>query len=395
MRRTSGLLILMLGMTLIVTSCWDRHELNQIAIAVGIGMDKTEDGVRVTIQIVNPGEVASNKSGAGFSPPISVFSATEATTLEAIRKLTTAVPRQIFSSHLRIMIIGEELAREGIAEILDGVTRSFEIRSNFYLIVAKETTAKNVISILAPVEKIPANRMFTTLEMSEKMWAPTTTVLLDQLLTDISNPTKEAVLTGIELIGDIETGKTLKNLERSEPTTNFRYSGVALFKKDMLVDWFNEEESKGYNYIMDNVDRTIAHIHCPKGGKLGLEIMRSQSRIKGMITHGKPKIHINLHLEGNISEVQCKIDLTDEGTIHKLEKIAEKQLLRITALAVRKAKENQADVFGFGLAIEDAHPKAWVKLKDNWDQQFADLDVSFHIDVKIRKLGTINNSIVE
>jgi spore germination protein KC len=395
MMRTYGLFILMLGMTILLTSCWDRHELNEIAIAVGIGMDRTEDGVRVSIQIVNPGEVASNKTGGGYSPPISVFSATEATTLEAIRKLTTAVPREIFSSHLRIMVIGEELAREGIAEILDGITRSYEIRSDFYLIVAKETTAKNVISILAPVEKIPANRMFTTLEMSEKMWAPTTTVLLDQLLNDISNPTKDSILTGIELKGDIETGKTLKNLERSEPYTNLQYSGLALFKKDKLVDWFNKDESKGYNYIMDNVHHTIAHVHCPKGGKLGLEIMRSKSRIKGMISHGKPKIVVNLYLEENISEVQCKIDLTDVGTIHKLEKITEKELLRITALAVRKAKENHTDVFGFGLAIEDANPKAWVHMKDNWDQDFVDLDVSFHVHVKIRKVGTINNSIVE
>ena len=76
------------------------------------------------MQIVNPGEVASNECGlVDIVPPVTVFSATETTTLEAVRKISTAAPRQIFPSHLRILVIGEQLAREGIADLLDGLLR--------------------------------------------------------------------------------------------------------------------------------------------------------------------------------------------------------------------------------------------------------------------------------
>ena len=61
-----------------------------------------------------------------------------------------------------------------------------EIRGDFYIIVARETRAKNVLSILTPIEKIPANRMFTTLEMSERSYGhPQTTIQLDQLIIEI------------------------------------------------------------------------------------------------------------------------------------------------------------------------------------------------------------------
>ena len=77
---------------------------------------------------------------------------------------------------------------------------------------------------------------------------------------------------------DIETGKTLKNLERSKPPITLQYIGIAIFKNDKLVDWLNEDESKGYNYIMNNVNSSMGHIPCPKGGILGVEIIRTKSK---------------------------------------------------------------------------------------------------------------------
>ncbi len=378
-----------------LTSCWDQNELNEIAIAVGMGIDKQEDHIQLTIQIVNPGEVASNKGGGGYSLPINTYSVSEPTLLEAIRKLTTIAPRHIFMSHLRILVIGEALAREGIAGVLDGVDRYHQIRSDFYIIIARETSAKNVLGILTTIEKIPANKMFTMLEMSEQSWAPTTNIRLDQLVQDIASPTKDPVLTGIRIVGAQEVGKTLKNLESSDMAANLEYSGIGLLKQDKLVDWLNEDESKGYNYIMGQVNTTAGHVKCPKEGIFGVEITRTNSTIKGKVVHGKPEILIELFVEENISEIQCKIDLTKPEVIQELEKNAEEELQKIMKATIHKAKENKSDILGFSNAIEDASPKSWRLLKDNWEEEFANLKVSIHVDVRIRRPGTINNSVNE
>jgi spore germination protein KC len=377
----------------VLSGCWDRHELNDLAITVGVGFDKSGDEYLVTAQIVNPNEVASKK-GAGYSTPITTLSARGISILEAARKLTTSAPRKLFASHLRIIVIGEELAREGVSKVMDGITRDHEIRSDFYIIVARDTTAAKVLQILTPIEKIPANKMFKTLETSEKAWAPTVSVRIDQFITQLSEPATESVLTGIRIEGDPEKGSSKSSLAKTKPITNLQYTGLALFKKDKLVDWLNEDESKGYNYIIGNVKSTMGHLKCPKGGTITVEIIRANSKIKGVVKNGKPEINIHIMLEQNISEVQCDINLLDPDTIRELEKIGASYLKKVMYASINKAKENKADIFGFGEAIEDASPKMWKKLESNWQDEFAKLQVNIITDLHIRRLGTTNNSII-
>ncbi|TXK84790.1 Ger(x)C family spore germination protein [Paenibacillus sp. N3.4] len=386
-----GALILL---STLLSGCWDRHELNDLAIAVGLGFDRNGDQFKVTTQIVNPNEVASKKA-SGYSTPITTLTATATSTLEAVRKLTTSAPRKIFLSHMRIIVIGEDLARSGISDVMDGISRDHEMRSDFYLIVAKGTTAENVLKILTPIERIPANKMFKTLETSEKSWAPTVSIQLDRFLSNLSNPTRQSVLTGIVINGDVKKGKTKENLGRTNPHAVLAYSGLALFKEDKLLDWMNDQESKGYNYIMGNVRSTIGHVTCPQGGTIAMEVVRSNTKVKGKVVSGKPQIDISIHIEENISEVQCKIDLLAPGAIHELELINEQNLRRIVLSSINKAKKNKADIFGFGDAIESASPKLWTQIKADWDTHFADLQIVIHPDVQIRRLGTTNNSIIE
>lgn len=396
MRKSYSLLgLLMIGAFVLLAGCWDRRELNDLSIAVGLGVDKKEDNVQVVVQVVNPGEVASKKEAGGYSPPVTTLKATEMTILEALRKLTVISPRKIYTSHLRILVIGEDLARQGIIKVLDGISRNHEVRSDFYLIVAKNTSAENILKILTPIEKIPANKMFSTLEMSEKAWAPTVKIQLDRFISDLSISTKDSVLTGVEIIGDEEVGQTKQNTERSLPYANLQYSGVALFKNGKLVDWLNEEESKGYNYIKGNVKNTVGRISCPKGGVIAVDVTRSKSNVIGKVVQGKPEIVVDLHVEENIGEVQCEIDLKKSENIQILEKTANEKLTRIMEAAIKKAKENQADIFGFGEAIEEADPKAWAALKKDWDTYFSDLDVTIKVDALLRRIGTIDNSLLE
>ncbi|WP_158301997.1 Ger(x)C family spore germination protein [Paenibacillus mesophilus] len=378
-----------------LTGCWDRRELNDLALTVGMGLDKKGNHIQVTAQIVNPGEVASKKGSAIQRSPITSFKATDTTVTEAIRKLSVVAPRQIFPSHLRVLIIGEELARQGISKVMDGISRNHEFRSDFFLIVAKGTSAEDVLGIVTQIEQIPANKMFKMLQTSERLWAPTVSMQLDKFISDLSNPTKDTVLTGIKIVGDKEIGPTIQNVGDSEPDAILEYSGVALFKRDKLVDWLNEEESKGYNYIMGKVKSTAGHVACPQGGSVAVNVIRTETKVIGKVVKDKPKIFVNLYVEQDVGEVQCNIELTKAENLRKLEELGEKKLTEIMESAIKKAKKNKADIFGFGDAIEDTDPKSWLKLKQDWDTHFSNLDVTVKVDVQNRRLGTTNNSKLE
>ncbi|MBE9917623.1 Ger(x)C family spore germination protein [Paenibacillus donghaensis] len=387
-------LVFLLCMLLFVTGCWNRRELNDLAITLGMGIDKQGQKYKVTVQVVVPGEIAAQKS-RGVSP-VTVFSAVGDTVFEAVRKMTTVSPRKVYIAHLRIVVLGEALAREGIGKSLDFLTRDTEARTDFYVAVAKGTTAEDVLKVLTTLEAIPANKLFNSLETSSKQWAPTASVTLDTLISDMTSEGKHPVLTGIVVKGNPQDGAARKNVEVSNSPARHQYATLGVFKKDKLIGWLDVNESKGYNYILDKVSSTAGVIPCSKGGKLAVETIRSKTKIKGSMKRGKPHIDIDIRGEVNVDDVECHIDLTKTKTIAELEKAGEQRVKQLVEDVIDTVqKKYKVDIFGFGDAIRRSNPKAWKKLKKDWDRQFQQLDVNVKVDTKIRQIGAVGNSFLE
>ncbi|UFJ39836.1 Ger(x)C family spore germination protein [Brevibacillus humidisoli] len=395
MKRNVTLFCLVAVALLFATGCWNRRELNDISIQVGIAIDKVGKQYRVSTQIVDPGEVAVKQGRAGRAP-VTMYHMTGDSVFETVRKMTRESPRKMYGAHLRMLVLGESVAREGIGKALDLISRDHEFRTDFYIVVARGASAHQILKNLTPLEKIPANKMFRSLETSENAWAETMSITLEELITDLTSEGISPVLTGIEITGDREMGETTKNLELIDSPVRVRYAGLAVFSQDKLVGWLNEEESKGLVYIRDFVDSTIENVTCPKGGLLGLEVLRSSTEVEGKVTNGKPEIDITIKTEGNVGEVQCLIDLTKSSTLADLEKRAEQEIKKRVERTIKKVQKTyKVDIFGFGQAIYQADPQAWKKRKGEWKEEFVDLTVNVNVDFKIRRLGTVTQSFLQ
>ncbi|HWI50394.1 MAG TPA: Ger(x)C family spore germination protein, partial [Rummeliibacillus sp.] len=208
-------MFVLLILSLFLTGCWDRRELNELGITMAIGIDKVEDEYQITTQVVVPSEI-SMKTSTGRSP-VTLFQAKGKTVYEALRKISKISPRKIYAGHLRMLVLGEDLAEEGIAKSLDLLSRNWELRSDFFVVIAKDMTAGEVLNVTTPIENIPANKMFSTLKMSEDTWAATQGFILDDLITNLTSDGKEAVLTGILVTGEQEMGSSKQNVESITP----------------------------------------------------------------------------------------------------------------------------------------------------------------------------------
>ncbi|AIQ33408.1 spore gernimation protein GerC [Paenibacillus sp. FSL R5-0345] len=396
MRRRSLLLCIVILLQIFITGCWSRRELNDLAITVGLGIDKIGDQYQVSAQVVLPSQIAGSKGGSPQSP-VNLYKATGSTVYEAVRKITTLSPRKIYIAHLRILVLGEDLAKEGISPVLDLLSRDTEVRNDFFIVVSKNSKASDALKILTSLEKIPAMRLYSSLETSEKQWAPTSTVTLGTLTTELVTKGKNPVLTGVIIDGNVDVGETQQNVETVDSPTELKYSGLAVFKEDKLIGWLNQEESKVYNYLTNKVKSTVFYIKCPEGNKVSLDVFEAHSKIKSSMKNGKPEISIEQHIESNLGEVQCRnLDLTNPKTITELEQIANQKVELLFENTIKKVQQQyKSDIFGFGEVVHRSDPQAWKKLKDNWDQIFANLPVSVKTDIKIRLLGKITNSFLE
>jgi spore germination protein KC len=367
--------------------------LNELAIATAIGIDKQGEDYRVSVQILNPGEIAG--SSPSTRSAVSTFITDGRSLSEAFRKITKDAPRRIYLSHVRIVVFGEELARDGITQSLDFLSRNYETRTDFYLIVAKNNLASNILKIMSPIEKVPANKIYGSIEVAEKTWAPVRGTHLDDIISEIISDGNNPVLTGIEYEGDLAIGNDLDNVEKVYSPSFLTLDNLALFKGDKLIDWLSTNESKGYNYINDNVDATIGVMDCEEDkGKITVEIVNSKTEMKATVKNGKPKVSIRVTSEGEIEEInKCKRKITDEETIRWIEKRFNEQKTKKMEMAIAKAKELKSDVFGFGDSVNRADPKTWQKLKENWDDEvFPELEIDIKAELTIRRLGSITDS---
>ncbi|PHS35120.1 MAG: spore gernimation protein GerC [Alkaliphilus sp.] len=375
----------------LLTGCWGKREVNELSIASAIGIDKSEEGYLVTVQLISPGEIAART--ATTRAVVNTYRATGETIFEALRKLTLETPRKIYIGHMRLLIFGEDFAKDGIGKVLDFFSRDHEIRTDFYIMVARNTKAEKLLNILTPVEKIPASKIYSSLETSSKAWVQTKTVQLDQLISSLISKGKNPVLTGVVIKGSPEIGMDISNVEKVDAPTAVKISTIAAFKKDKLVGWLNESESKGLNYILGNVSNTVFSVHCLKEEKLAVELRRTKVKIKGKVENEEPKIDIKLWAEGNVAAAECEIDLSKPENIYAIQKKVAERIKKLMEAAIKKAQDDfKSDIFGFGEYIHRADPKAWKEFEKNWDKEFEDLEVNINVAAKISSTGTINKS---
>ncbi|MDN3019653.1 Ger(x)C family spore germination protein [Paenibacillus sp. BSR1-1] len=386
-------LILFFSSIILLTGCWNKRELNELSILLGLGIDKEKEQYIITAQVVNPSEIASKKGGSGKAPVI-VYQSKGETLFEAVRKITTVAPRKLYFAHLRILVFGEDLAKEGIGEMIDALIRNSEVRDDFYIAVSKNSKAADVLKILTPLETIPANSLFASLEVSAKEWSPTEGVTLDKLVSNMVSEGNNPILTGIELKGPVKTGESNKNVDQTNPKTLLRYKGLAVFKQDKLIGWMNERESKAVHYALGKVKSSVGFVKCPEGGKAVIEVVKTKSKLNTMIIKGRPHGTIKIKILGNVAEVDCQsLDLTDPKSIPYLEKESEEALIKIIKSTIQHAqKDFRTDIFGFGEALYRSEPDYWKKHKREWEQLYSQMPVSVKVEMNIRQTGTINNS---
>ncbi|MCE5169040.1 Ger(x)C family spore germination protein [Paenibacillus profundus] len=391
MKRMAGAFLALMMIALLLTSCWNRRELDTLGIALGIGIDKQDGEYIVSAQLANVSAVAAKKGGSAAAPVL-VVQEKGRILLEAFRHMTVQIPRKVYLSHMRILVISEEVAREGMKYLLD-LSRDHEIRGDFYVVIARNTSAQHVLEVITPFERMSANKLYMALEQSEKNWAPTRGVLLNDFLQQSFLVGKEPVLPGVTIENPGQSANKVENTQRTSDLTITKFSTLGVFRQDKLIGWLNEEESKGYNYITGNVSSTIGITPCPGGGIIGLEVKRADSSVTGQFRNGKPEIRINITVDVNVAEAACNIDLVKPEVIARVERDTEKNFSDLLRASVYKAQRVfRSDIFGFGKALHKADFTEWKKIKSKWNAIYPDVPVHITTHVNLNETGTQLNS---
>lgn len=383
--------VILLTLLFILTGCWNATELPDLAIISGIGIDKTEEGeFSISLQIANPSEVARVQQGAGRDASTTiVFTNTGNTLIEAFRKVTTQLPRQVYFPHMILVVINEKLAEEdGLNEVMDWFERDHEPRRNANVLISRGANAEEILLIQSPIERVPARELLHQVEIIEDLLGENLVMDIDDVIRDLTSKGKELIVNGVEISGDEEAATKKETIQQSQPDAELLVKGMAMFNDGKLARWVEENEAKGVSWILGRIQSTIDNVDCDgQKDAIAIETIKANSDVQSTIENGKPTIQVTLEQEGKLAEVNCAKDFTDPQAINEIEKLLEETIKKTAEKTIDIAQEEEADVFGFGDVIHRQHPKVWKKYEENWAEVFANLNVEVKVRAHIRRSG--------
>ena len=162
--------------------CYNYRELNQLAIISAIGIDKKEDKLLLTIQVINTTKEGTTSSSTP-DPKFTIYEEEGETIQEALRKMILISSKRIYAEHLAVIVIGEEVAKESLNDTLDFFFRDSELRKRFQIILAKENTANNILKIVTPMENLNAKNMIDTIITNEEYLGVASETTFEDLIT--------------------------------------------------------------------------------------------------------------------------------------------------------------------------------------------------------------------
>ncbi|WML44219.1 Ger(x)C family spore germination protein [Neobacillus sp. PS3-40] len=393
MKQTIVLVLLLLNSLPLLSGCWNQKELTDLAIVIAMGVDKGKDKrFDVTFQLVNPGNVSSGQNGGGQGLPIAVYKSSGDTLTEAARNATKKISRRLYYAHANLLVISEELAREGILNIIDALERDPEFRTTTEMIIAKDTTAEEVVTTLTILDKLPVTKITKELQNTEKMLGENIAVNIDDFVAGLISTGKNPIVSGYMVSGDKRKARKAENLTQTTTMAYLEADGLALFKHGKLIGWMKNKKARGVVWVLNKIKSTDINIDW-KGNKAALNITPIRSKTKTSVTfkNGKPAFQVLIKEESIISEVNTALNLDSPDELQKIEKKVGREIKKQVLSSIKEAQRQKCDVFGFGEKVHLANHKLWNKMKNNWDELFASAEVSVKVKAYNRRAGVRRN----
>ena len=385
MKKSFAIFLILFLLQIMLTGCWNRRELDTLAIVQAVGLDRTEDGkISLTVELLKPAEIkapSGDKGGGGGGGGKGTWTLTSQgeTVFDAFTNATLQSDRKLFISMNKIVVISQEAAEAGIAPLMDFLNRDPEPRLLAYMFITKGK-AKDILEAEPEQDKILAK----ALESSAKATMAASKIpkikMLD-VMKALASKTSDPFIPGVEIAQNKEGEKVKKTVKPD---------GTAIFEKDKLIGWFDKKETRGLLWVLGEVKSGIIIVKSPQeeSKKVSLEIIRASSKIKPEMIDGNLVITVEVKEEGNLGEQMSEgVDLTKPDMFEELEKRQAAVIEAEINAALTKAQAWGVDIFKFGEEVHRKVPREWAELKENWDEEFKNIKVIVEVEAKLRRTG--------
>lgn len=315
---------------LILTGCYDSRDVKNVAIVMGVAVDKNRMGnYKTNTQVVLPGGLSKEGEGETFEN----YSGEGEYLAKCMENTALKCGKYMYLAHATSLLIGEGVAENGIEEILDYFIRDNELRANMSVAVAKGDIDK-IMNTESKILKVPLSAIASLdRRMSE------TAVGKSVTLFDIASDMKKTNRASLIPIISAEEEKTVVD-------------GSAVFKNGKMIGKISNEEARGIFWLFSETENATLTVEADKN-TADVKIKKREAEIKS--------IQEDMVF---IVEISCDVSvLRDNGFLgaEKIKVAVGDKIKNEIFESFEKMKVLDADVYGF----EDMFYKKYPEILKN------------------------------
>lgn len=347
--------------------------------------------------------VVFTRTNAGPQGPAAWVVGLSAPTLaEAEERFSRLSSREPFWAHVRIVVLGEPFARQGIGELLDALVRHREARPTPWLAVARGIPGYRLVELPAPFGP-SAEHLARMMEILERSSATVLPQRLHHFLLSYSQPGIDPVAPGLTFEMPVPPDRELTPSPGTDWPALARAGETAVFRGDRLAGWLSAVETRALLMLRGMARPFTLSIPCPKGqGRVAVNVVRFRTlrtarwpgpgtrEARGRPGAGAPplpRFAVRVSTEGALGEKSCEPPLGPDGLEEVEQALAGSLRTEMERLVTRLHGELRADPVGFGLEIFRTRPALWKQLAPRWRDLLARLPVDIEVSFRIRRGG--------
>lgn len=407
-RRGRAAALLLTGLlTLLLTGCWDRTELEDQMYITAMGLDRSEPGqILITAQVATVQQLSAGTLEAPVQPArpvlaVRLLSAKSRTVTQGLHMMNAGLTRRLDMRHMRLVVAGEGLSREGLEPLIRELSRNPYARGSTLFTQARGP-AHQILRRLNPVGEVNPARMAEGFYMQSKQLHMGPPQLLHHFVSRLAAGGNDPFLSVMAINDEVEAG--LLRPERPLETSALpgelargggnpvELTGTAIFSGDRLAGFLDIDETQMLLALRGEMGKAYITFPSPDVEGESVSIRFQQENLpqsRAGWRGGRPSIKVRILFEGELLAIPGDIDYAQPEHRTRLERAAADHAKAVIQRLVGKLREWEADPVGFGLLYRGRF-NSWPEWERfDWSSRVKDLEVEVETEMRIRRYGLL------
>ncbi len=366
---------------LLLSGCWDNHELDSLFIVTGVALDEAADPEQMDISL-QIGKIKSTESdSAGGNPQEDAtieLRTTGYTMMEGLLEFDRDSSRTLLLQHNQVLLLGSSLAEQGILGRLDLFLRDLEARMEVLVMVA-DGRADDLLNANPDQDRISA-------------------MYLSRMMQDLYNMSPHYKIRLLDFVSRLRDGTSspiapIVSLFENDNQESFKITGYAVFKEGSMIGRLNMDQVMGYIWATGPAQRCGIVAQSERGRVVFQVASLKTERDVTLTPEGGVKAELSVEATLSIAELRGFEDMTSKELMPYLLEVAQDQLEEQIATTFEIAQRLNADIYGFGASVHRKYPKQWREMEGRWDELFPEMELEIKIKPHIPATGQIVTSL--